>query len=93
MFLSDHDRTGSIPAFSQDQVQDNPIEKAIGLTIRESVELFQRAVDTAREEYQRLNSEAAGEALKPKLTVDLREKTLVQLPKEVVAIIKHDVER
>lgn len=57
------------------------------------MELFQEAVDTARQEYQKLNSEAAGEVLKPKLTLDLRDQCLSQLPKEVVTIIKQDVER
>ncbi len=93
MHLSDHDRPGKYAGTSQDQVQDKSVGKAVGLTTRESVELFQEAVDTARAEYQRLNSEAAGEALKPKLTVDLRNTWLGQLSKEVVAIIKQDVER
>ncbi len=93
MYLSDCDRPGKYVGSSQDQMLDRPGEKSVALTTRESVELFQEAVDTAREEYQRLNSEAAGEALKPKLTVDLRNRSLSQLPKEVVAIIKQDVER
>lgn len=51
-------------------------------------------MDTARNEYQRtLNSEAAGDTLKPKLTVDLRHGLLSQIPREVIAIIRQDVER
>ena len=78
----------------QETSQERPITSA-GLTTRESVELFQEAVDTARDEYQKtlFGSEAGGEALKPKLTVDLRHRSLSQLPKEVISIIKQDVER
>lgn len=93
LYLSDYDRPGKYAGPSQEQNQERPAEKGIGLTTRESVELFQEAVDTAREEYQRLNSEAPAETLKPKLTVDLRNRGLSQLPKEVVAIIRQDVER
>lgn len=93
MYLSDHDHPEEYVGYSREQVQHRPTEKAVNKTTRESMELFQEAVDTARQEYQRLNSEAAGQVMKPKLTVDLRSECLSQLPKEVVAIIKQDVER
>ena len=70
-----------------------------GLTTRESVELFQeahdKAVDEARSTLQQslTGGENAGEAVKPKVTLDLRKRNLSQIPKEVVAIIGQDVER
>lgn len=66
-----------------------------GLTTRESVELFQEAVDNATQGLQQAlaGSETVGEATKPKLTVDLARRNLNKIPSEVVAIIKQDVER
>lgn len=69
------------------------------MTTRESVELFQEAHDKAVDEahstlQQSLTGvENAGESVKPKLTLDLRKRSLSQIPKEVVAIIGQDVER
>ncbi len=65
------------------------------MTTRESVELFEDTVDTARQGIQQsfAGSEKAGEALRPKLTVDLVRRNLGQIPSEVVSIIRQDVER
>ena len=65
------------------------------LTTRESVELFQETVETAKQGIQQSlgGSGRAGEALRPKLTVDLSRQNLSQIPSEVVGIIKQDVER
>ena len=94
MYSSDHSRSGNSGGFAQDMAQDKSGEKSVALTMRESVELFQNAVDAAREEYHKtLNGQAPGEVLKPKLTVDLRLVKLSQIPKEVVTIIRQDVER
>ena len=80
---------------SQDQTYEKLNDKSVPLTTRESVELFQNAVDAARGfEYQKtLQVEAPGQAFQPNLTVDLRKKKLSQIPKEVIAIIRQDVER
>lgn len=70
-----------------------------GLTTRESVELFQeahdKAVDEAHSTLQQslTGAENAGETVKPKLTLDLRKRNLLQIPKEIVIIIGPDVER
>ena len=96
MYFSEYERSGK-PLYSspnQDPSQEKLLDRGIPLTTRESVELFQNAVDSARDEYHKtLNGEAPGEVLKPKLTVDLRRKKLSQIPKEVITIIKQDVER
>ena len=65
------------------------------LTTRESVELFQETVETAKQGIQQslAGTGKAGEALRPKLTVDLKSRNLGQIPSEVVTIIKQDVER
>ena len=96
MYSSDYERSRKIVHASpnQDQIQEKSLDRGTPLTTRESVELFQNAVDAARDEYHKtLNGEAPDEALKPKLTVDLRRKKLSQIPKEVITIIKQDVER
>jgi len=94
MYSSDHGNTAKHNGASQESFQERPSTSA-GLTTRESVELFQEAVDTAHDEYQRtlFGSDTTGEALKPKLTVDLRHRGLSQLPREIIAIIKQNVER
>ena len=84
---------------SQESLSREKVDKVSGLTTRESVELFQEAHDKAVDEahstlQQSLTGvENAGEAVKPKLTLDLRKRSLSQIPKEVVAIIGQDVER
>ena len=51
-------------------------------------------MDAAQAEYyKKLPLEAPAQALKPNLTVDLRKKRLSHLPKEVIALIRQDVER
>ena len=64
------------------------------LTPREALELFQNAVDNARQGIQSLagNTKAA-EVARPKLTLDLKHCRLDRIPSEVVDIIKQDVER
>ena len=84
---------------SQESLSREKVDKVSGLTTRESVELFQEAHDKAVDEahstlQQSLTGvENAGETVKPKLTLDLRKRSLPQIPKEVVAIIGQDVER
>lgn len=79
---------------NQGQNQEKLIDNRVPLTTRESVELFQNAVDSACDEYlKKLKNEASGKTLKLKLTVDLRQQRLSQITKEVVEIIKQDVER
>lgn len=84
---------------SQESFSREKVDKVSGLTTRESVELFQEAHDKAVDEahstlQQSLTGvENAGETVKPKLTLDLRKRSLSQIPKEVVAIIGQDVER
>ncbi|KAL6714861.1 RAM signaling network component [Lecanora helva] len=83
---------------SQDLTQDKLSIKAFPLTTRESIELFENAVEAARadEAHKTLDKEASVKALKPTLlalTVDLKKKQLGQIPKEVISIIKHEVER
>ncbi|KAK4694021.1 hypothetical protein P7C71_g3481, partial [Lecanoromycetidae sp. Uapishka_2] len=94
MYSSDYSNTAKYNGFSQESSFEEKSNVSAGLTTRESVELFQEAVDTAKSEYQKpsLGSDTTGEPLKPKLTVDLRRQGLSQLPKEVIAIIKQDVE-
>lgn len=83
---------------SQESFRERP-DKISGLTTRESVELFQeaydRVVDEAHSTLQQSSTggENAGETVKPKLTLDLRKRNLIQIPKEVIAIIGKDVER
>ena len=85
-----HTRTLS----NQSQIQERSHENRVPLTTRESVELFQTVVDAARDEHlKKLKTEAPGRTLKLKLTVDLRSQRISQIPKEVVDIIKYDVER
>ncbi|CAD6591688.1 MAG: RAM signaling network component [Alectoria sarmentosa] len=83
---------------SQEPFRERP-DKISGLTTRESLELFQeahdKAVDEAHSTLQQslTGGENAGETVKPKLTLDLRKRNLIQIPKEVIAIIGQDVER
>lgn len=94
MYPSDYDLPTQYVGSSQETLQEKTVTSA-GLTTRESVELFQEAVDAARDVYQKtlVGSEAAGDTPIPKLTVDLRHRGLSSIPKEVIAIIQQDVER
>ena len=94
MYPSDYDLPTQYVGSSQEALQEKTVTSA-GLTTRESVELFQEAVDAARDVYQKtlVGSEAAGDTPIPKLTVDLRHRGLSSIPKEVIAIIQQDVER
>ena len=83
---------------SQQSMHERPMERNAGLTTRESVELFQEKVEEARRDLQQSlagteKASKAGEALRPKLTVDLSRQFINQIPKEVVGIVKQDVER
>ena len=94
MYPSDYDYPPRYGGLSQDSNQEKPVTSA-GLTTRESVELFQEAVDAARDDQRKslTGIDTTNDALKPKLTVDLRRCGLSSIPKEVIAIIKQDVER
>lgn len=64
------------------------------LTPREALELFENAVDNARQGIQSLaGSTKASEVAKAKLTLDLKHCKLDRMPSEVVETIRHDVER
>ena len=94
MYPPDYDFSTRYGGLSQDSHSEKPATSA-GLTTRESVELFQEAVDAAHDDQRKtLNGiDTTSDDLKPKLTVDLRRRRLSSIPKEVVAIIKQDVER
>ena len=94
MYPSDYDYSAKYGGLSQDSYQEKPATSA-GLTTRESVELFQEAVDAAYDEHRKTLTgiDTTSDAVKPKLTVDLRRRGLSSIPKEVIAIIKQDVER
>ena len=94
MYPSDYDYPLRNGGLSQDSNQDKPVTSAT-LTTRETVELFREAVDAARDYQQKPLTEidTTNDALKPKLGVDLRRCGLSSIPKEVIAIIKQDVER
>lgn len=94
MYPSDHEIPSKNMNLPQNDVRERLGEKNAVKTTRECVEMFQESVDNARADAQRsLNSEPAGADLTLKLTVDLREQNLSQIPKEVISIIKHDVAR
>lgn len=61
----------------------------------DAADLFRGAVETARLGIQQslAGSEKVGEAVKPKLTIDLSHRFLEGIPDEVVEILKRDVER
>ena len=94
MYPPDYDYSTRYGGLSQDSYSEKPASSA-GLTTRESVELFQEAIDAAQDDQRKtLNGiDTPSDDLKPKLTVDLRRRRLSSIPKEVVAIIKQDVER
>lgn len=97
-YASEYDSPTAFMGPSQESFRDR-LDNTSGLTTRESVELFQeahdKAVDEAHSTLQQslAGAENTGETVKPKLTLDLRTRNLSQIPKEVVAIIGHDVER
>ena len=63
-------------------------------TTREIVEMFQNAVDTARDDHPKTpKTETHGENIAPKLTAVLKNKRLVSIPKVAIPIIRQDVER
>ena len=97
-YASEYDSSTAFMGPSHESFRERP-DNISGLTTRESVELFQeahdKAVDEAHSTLQQslAGAENTGETVKPKLTLDLRTRNLSQIPKEVVAIIGHDVER
>lgn len=82
----------------QESFRERP-DVEMGLTTRESVELFQdaydKAVDEAHEKLQQSSTggDMSSKNMKMKLTLDLKNRHLNQIPKEVIAIIEQDVER
>ncbi len=94
MYPPDYDYSAKYGGLSQDSYPEKPATSA-ALTTRESVELFQEAVDAAHDDHRKTltGNDTPTDALKPKLTVDLRRRGLSSIPKEVIAIIKQDVER
>jgi hypothetical protein len=65
------------------------------LTQEETIELARRAVENGILETKRslAGSEAVGEVVKPKLTIDLGHSNIVRIPEAVVDAIKDEVER
>lgn len=61
----------------------------------ETIELFRESVETARLGIQQslAGSEKVGEAVKPKLTIDLSHRELQLMPEDVAEMMKTDVER
>jgi hypothetical protein len=61
----------------------------------DTLDIFQEAVEVARFGIQRslAGNEKVGEAVKPKLTIDLSHQSIERVPEEVVEILKVDVER
>lgn len=57
--------------------------------------IFQQVVETARDGMQRslAGNEKVGDAVKPKLTIDLSHQSIERVPEEAVEILKVDVER
>lgn len=95
MYSSDYSITVKQNGISQNSsIEEKPSTDA-PLTARQSVDIFQEAVHTAHDEYEKtaIPNDITGDALQAKLTVDLRRRGLTQLPREVIAIIKQDVER
>lgn len=89
IYLSDYDHSLKHAGLSLESTQEKPAERAVGLTVREIVELFRDTLDKERLRTDQL----ADESLELKLMLDLRGRGLSQLPKEVIPIIKHEVER
>lgn len=89
IYLSDYDNSVKHAGLSQEPTHEKPAERAAGLTVREIVELFRDTLDKERLRTDQL----ADEALELKLMLDLRGRGLSQLPKEVIPIIRNDVER
>ena len=79
--------------FRNDEVTRKPSQEAIPSYDVPSI--FQEAVETARIGIQRslAGNEKVGDAVKPKLTIDLSHQSIDRVPEEVVEILKVDVER
>lgn len=65
------------------------------LTPEETIQLARRAVENGIQETKRslAGSEAVGDVVKPKLTIDLGHSNISRIPEPVVDIIKDEVER
>lgn len=65
------------------------------LTAEETIQLARRAVDNGIQETKRslAGSEAVGDVVKPKLTIDLGHSNIDRIPEPVVDVIKDEVER
>ncbi|KAL8849980.1 MAG: hypothetical protein Q9221_005086 [Calogaya cf. arnoldii] len=59
----------------------------------ESIRIFTKGVEDAREEQQAHSQEAAGTSAQLTLTVDLQKKSINEVPEEVIDILQPDVER
>ncbi|KAK5090011.1 RAM signaling network component [Lithohypha guttulata] len=70
-------------------------EKADCLSAEQTIELFKRKIDEARNETQHVfsSSETVSDALKPTLTIDLGRARIERLPDAIVDLIIADVER
>lgn len=86
-------RLGYDNHFRNDEVNRKPSQDAIPSYDVPSI--FQEAVETARIGIQRslAGNEKVGDAVKPKLTIDLSHQSIDRVPEEVVEILKVDVER
>lgn len=76
-------------------MQESFLDVPVSATGYAAVDVFRQAVDIARQGIRQslAGSEEAGEAVKLKLTLDLKGKSLQDLPDEVVDIVKDEVER
>ena len=80
---------GPSPSSSQDS-QDSPGALSRSDTINLVRSTFDKAIQEMRQ--TRAGSEGAGDAVKIKVTLNLSEKKIVELPNELVDIFKADVE-
>lgn len=83
---------------SVDDTGSKPAKSAGGpraLTAEETIQLARRAVDNGIQETKRslAGSEAVGDVVKPKLTIDLGHSNIDRIPEPVVDVIKDEVER
>lgn len=76
-----------------DELPRRPHQEATPLYDESSI--FQQAVEAARFAMQRslAGNEKVGDAVKPKLTIDLSHQSIERVPEEVVETLKVDVER
>ena len=82
---------------SQQSFQEKQSSQESQLVLKQygATELFRESVETARLGIQQslAGSEKVGEAVRPKLTIDLSHKDIESIPDEIVDLMKKDVER